>query len=176
MPETYVTSDLHLFHKNILKYQPDTRQFNSVEEMNETIVERWNETVKPNDTIYDLGDFALAGVTKVLTILPRLNGKKIHIMGNHDHKSLWKKKITDHFEWVGDYKRIHIDGRVVVMFHYPIHTWEMKQYGSIHLYGHMHGTGIPMENTRSMDVGVDTNNFYPYNIQEVFKIIDNIYT
>lgn len=81
---TFIMSDLHFSHKNILKFNPETRQFRDVDHMNESIISEWNTKVKPDDTIYHLGDFAFAGNTKKREILDQLNGKKIFILGNHD--------------------------------------------------------------------------------------------
>ena len=77
----YFTSDFHFSHRNVIKYC--NRPFSDVHEMNKALTSLWNDTVKPEDTVYFLGDFSLnKNVTKV--IAPMLNGKKILIPGNHD--------------------------------------------------------------------------------------------
>ena len=84
MPETYLISDLHLQHQNVVKYCPWSRgHFQSVEEMNESIVDMWNSTVNPQDTVHFLGDFAMK-FNIVLEFLPRLKGQICWISGNHD--------------------------------------------------------------------------------------------
>ena len=77
----FFTSDHHFYHTNIIKYC--NRPFQSVEEMNEEMVKRWNSVVNPGDTVYYLGDFSLAK-RPVEVFVPRLNGEKHFIMGNHD--------------------------------------------------------------------------------------------
>jgi len=57
------------------------RHFHSVRDMNWLIRIRWNRTVAPQDTVYFLGDFANHR-TKLWW--SRLNGRKIHVRGNHD--------------------------------------------------------------------------------------------
>lgn len=81
MAKTWLTSDLHFGHANVIKYC--NRPFLDVNEMNEILIKNWNEVVSLEDTIYVLGDFAMAA-RYVEQVLPRLNGKKILILGNHD--------------------------------------------------------------------------------------------
>jgi calcineurin-like phosphoesterase family protein len=81
----WVTADHHFGHKNILAY--DCRPFRDVKEMDETMVRRWNEVVKPEDVVWHLGDFALASFDHARNILGRLNGRKHLILGNHDRSA-----------------------------------------------------------------------------------------
>jgi calcineurin-like phosphoesterase family protein len=172
MGDIFVTSDLHFGHRNILKYQSKERPFDDVQEMNEVLIDKWNQVVKPNDEIWNLGDFAFMSKSKILQILPRLNGKKYHIFGNHD-KAMKNPEIQEHFEWMGDYKRVKWFGKVVVLFHYPIHSWEMMGHGSYHFYGHTHYQIPHLYHGRAMDVGVDGNNLFPYNVQDIFEFFDS---
>ena len=80
----WFTSDTHFNHTNILKYEPNTRPFATIEEMNETIISNWNKVVGEEDTIYVLGDFFMGLLTDIEPIFKRLNGKVILIRGNHD--------------------------------------------------------------------------------------------
>lgn len=171
MNEIWITSDSHFHHQNIIKYQPKERPFDSVEEMNEALIERWNEVVKPNDEIWHLGDFAFANKSKVLKILSRLNGKKYFIFGNHDGV-MRSKEVQEHFEWMGDYRRTKMFGRHVVMFHYPIHSWNMMAHGSIHFYGHTHCSIPFLYHGRARDIGVDGNNLYPHNVRTLIEQFD----
>ena len=106
MSERYFfTADNHFGHQGILKHQTDTRPYSSVEEMDEEMIQLWNETVRPGDVVRVIGDFSFHGWEKTGEILDRLNGQKILIIGNHDKSSLsgqLKKK------WSGrmDYARI----------------------------------------------------------------------
>jgi len=78
----YFTSDTHVGHKNIISFCE--RPFESTEHMNEALVYNWNSTVKPEDTVYHLGDVSFMNKQKTLDICHRLNGNKKLIMGNHD--------------------------------------------------------------------------------------------
>src|ERR1039458_7684061 len=77
MSETpFFTSDSHYFHRSILELG-DGRPFDSVEEMNEAMIQRWNERVQPNDTIYHLGDFSFGTQSQNNSVLSRLHGRKL---------------------------------------------------------------------------------------------------
>lgn len=78
---TFITSDLHLCHSKDFLWQP--RGFESVEEMNEAIVEHWNRIVKPDDIVYNLGDIALSDIDAAIPYIKRLNGYQWWIRGNH---------------------------------------------------------------------------------------------
>ena len=81
MSKTWLTSDPHFWHLNVIRYC--NRPYTTVEEMNEKLILNWNKVVGPDDIVYVLGDFSLAS-RAVETILPRLNGRKKLILGNHD--------------------------------------------------------------------------------------------
>ncbi len=87
---TWITSDLHFGHTNIMKFCPQSRsRFNNdVDYMNEQMVREWNATIAPEDTVYILGDVAFLPADKAVKIMRRLNGRKILIEGNHDRKLL----------------------------------------------------------------------------------------
>ena len=78
----FFTSDLHFFHKNIIRF--DNRPFTSVEEMNETLIRNWNRKVKKDDLVYILGDISWGNDEETCAIFARLNGRKVLIKGNHD--------------------------------------------------------------------------------------------
>ena len=87
--KTFVTSDLHFDHKNIMTFCPRTRsRFSDVNHMNESMMEEWNDTASPEDLTFILGDIAFCNAEKAIAYLKRLNGDKILIKGNHDRKLL----------------------------------------------------------------------------------------
>jgi calcineurin-like phosphoesterase family protein len=153
------TSDTHYFHANIIKYS--NRPFKHVDEMNEAMISRWNAKVGPNDTVYHLGDFGFAPTQKLQLVFDRLNGQKHLIEGNHDRDGV---KIRG---WcsVSKMKEVRIDDDHFVLCHYGMRVWNKSHHGSIQLFGHSHGN-LP-GTTQSMDVGVDTNNFAPYTVEEI---------
>jgi len=81
-----ITSDSHLYHKNIIKYCD--RPFTSLDEMHQHIITSWNKVVKPDEIVIHLGDYICGGSFEgVKEITDQLNGYKILITGNHDRKS-----------------------------------------------------------------------------------------
>ena len=151
MNETFITSDLHFWHKNILKFCKETRPWTSVEEMNEALIAEWNSKIKPNDTVYHLGDFCFGSKQQTLDILEQLNGFKVFITGNHDGTDI-KQALKIHGK-VYDYLEIKHRSTKLVLFHYPLACWNGAHYNSIMLYAHCHGS---FENKgKSIDVGYD---------------------
>ena len=93
----FFTSDTHFFHEGIIKFCK--RPYATVEEMNETLIRNWNETVPENGTVFHLGDFAFGGWREWMSDYNRLNGKIYLILGNHDLKNA-KQGFMDRFEHV----------------------------------------------------------------------------
>lgn len=170
----WFTSDNHYFHKNIMKFCPQTRFGESVEQMNELMIEAHNAKVGPHDRVYFLGDFCFSSAENTEGVLKRLNGRKHLIYGNHDKVLRSNRHLQNYFESVQDYKEIVIEGQKVVMFHFPMREWNSMHHGSYHLFGHVHG-GLEHEVVgRSMDVGVDTRvpaDMAPWSWEEVHAIL-----
>lgn len=163
MSNIFFTADTHFGHGRIIEYC--SRPFSSHEEMDEAMISRFNEVIRPGDILYHLGDIAWSSWD--LSQLRRLNTKAIHlILGNHDKHKL--PEYQKYCQWVGEYKEIHFEkgSPSTCLFHYPMRSWHSKGKGGFALYGHCHGSLEPGLD-RSMDVGVDTHNFYPYAWEEI---------
>ena len=160
----YFTSDLHFYHKNIIKYSPAFRNYENADEMNEKLIALWNSVVTPEDTVYDLGDISMAANTKkIVEAAKRLNGKHFLIIGNHDYSiksdkeklmAMTKDDGNKMFEDIRDYKFITLPGAQIALSHYPMAGWENQQHGAIMLHGHLHDY---MTNIRGkiLNVGFD---------------------
>lgn len=131
----FYISDTHFGHSNIIRY--DNRPFDNAEQMDECIIDRWNEVVSDEDTVYILGDFSWHKEKETLEILDRLAGRKILIKGNHDRVS---PQIARRFVKTCDYLEINDEGTRVVMSHYPMPFWNGQFRDSVHLYGHVHNS------------------------------------
>jgi calcineurin-like phosphoesterase family protein len=169
----WFTSDNHFGHKNIIEFSK--RPFKSVEEMNEVMIERWNEKIGEEDVVYHLGDIALMPPAKLKPLLARLNGKICLLTGNHESSAL---ACADRFEWIKPYYELTLDDpgasrgkRLIVLLHYAMRVWNASHYGAWHLYGHSHGALPDDEKSLSFDVGVDCHNFYPLSYEEVKAIM-----
>lgn len=147
--------------------------------MNETMIERWNEVVNWNDTVYCLGDFSLNHST-VGKVLPRLMGHKILIAGNHDEchpvqsKNLARQlKYTERYEEYG-FAQILLETTIKIadidvrLHHMPyasdisderFHDYRPEDQGGWLLCGHVHEKWF--RKGRMINVGVDQHNFYP---------------
>ena len=164
----YFTADLHLGHNAIIHMQD--RPFDSVEQMNDTLIKNINSFVSDNDTLYILGDIAhRLTVEKANELIKKINGKKILIRGNHD-----KEYDETLFEAIYDYLEINIDGIPFVLMHYPIRSWNKMKRGSIHLHGHIHSNEAynylnREEGLFQYDVGVDANDYYPVSEKQLIE-------
>ena len=167
MSQIYFTSDLHFSHKNIAKFCPQFRPAApTLEELDEYMIARWNETVQPEDTVYNLGDVSFAhDLKKIEAILRRLNGQHHLILGNHDDLiSRNKKRFLDTSKADGNpmlssirsYQKIQLPeiNNTLILFHYPINEWDGCHKGWYHLYGHLHDRVAPMQG-RALNVGWD---------------------
>lgn len=167
----YLTSDLHFGHKNIIKLT--NRPFSDVEKMNETLIKNWNNTIKPQDTIYILGDLCFKmTLEESHKIIQRLNGKKILIRGNHD-----KQYDEGLFQDICDYKELKYNKQLFILSHYPFEEWNHFFSGAIHLHGHQHNHSdynykMKLKGLKRYDVGVDANQFKPVNIEEIIEFIE----
>lgn len=135
----YYISDLHLFHENAIRF--DDRPFSDIQDMHDSIRERWNSKVTNGDTVYILGDVSMRGTREdLIAYVSTLKGRKILVKGNHDDVSDYRYKQL--FDEVCDYKELtdSFDGKnyELVLCHYPILSWKKMGRGSILLYGHTH--------------------------------------
>jgi calcineurin-like phosphoesterase family protein len=191
-PRIFFTSDCHFGHFNVIKYSnrpygkpgevfdseiTDARKAEIVHKMDEDMIAGWNEKVGQYDYVYIIGDMFFHKATQAERILPRLNGIKILIYGNHDkvirdNPSLQKHFSETHEILERDFKIEGSKGRKIIMCHYAMRVWNKSHHGSLHLYGHSHGT-LPDAGNRSMDVGVDTNAMRLYSLEDIIRLIGN---
>jgi calcineurin-like phosphoesterase family protein len=151
----FFTSDTHFGDAPRLRV--DKRPFASVTEMDRILVERWNETVAPDDEVWHLGDFAFGPPPeRIAKLLGGLNGRKHLIIGNNDGPATVQQP-----GWasVQHYAEMTVEGKRLVLCHYPFRTWNKMGQGVIDLHGHSHGRLTPAP--RQYDVGVDVWEFRP---------------
>jgi calcineurin-like phosphoesterase family protein len=157
MKNIWFTSDTHFNHKNVIKYS--NRPFDSIEDMDEILIQNWNKVVHKKDTIYHLGDFCFGNPQKYLD---KLNGNIIRIKGSHDPdiKQPYMLVINPN-NLLDEYG----NKRNVVLCHYAMRSWPKSHYASYSLFGHSHGNLDPYG--LSFDVGVDCWNYYPISLEQV---------
>lgn len=159
----WFVSDEHYGHKNIIEYSE--RPFETVEEMDNTLIENHNSVVQKNDITIHAGDFTLWKNIKGIyeKYINVLNGKHIFLKGSHDYwlqwgksQQIWEKHINKHY---------------FVVCHYNMRTWARSHYNSIQLFGHSHGRLKPTG--QQHDIGVDNNNFFPLSSTQIISIMRN---
>ena len=124
MSEIYITSDTHFSHSTMI--QKSWRPFKSVTEMNQVIIDNWNNTVSDDDTVYFLGDFAFSKDKEV--ILSQLRGNIIMVKGNHDKLSLTRKRNII----------LTFKGYLIELVHRPE---DVVAEADIVIHGHIHKAG-----------------------------------
>jgi calcineurin-like phosphoesterase family protein len=191
----FVTSDTHYSHAGITKgtthWRIDdgsgnkivpidvVRDFDTLEDMNETMIKNINETVKENDTLIHLGDWSFGGHENIKEFRDRVNCKNIHLMlGNHDHHIEGNKDgVRGFFKSVDSYLEIAIgsknNNKKLILCHYPIVSWNHLKRGGYMLHGHQHLKGDKrFGNGKRMDVGMcGSPEFRPYHLDEIFALL-----
>jgi calcineurin-like phosphoesterase family protein len=162
----FVVSDTHFDHKNIIKYCG--RPFNSVEEMNETLVKNWNKEVKPEDLVLILGDVAYGRFSQGPSYwLNRLNGRKILIKANHDLGFISGCEAVIKYGAILEYA-----DEKFLLVHQPD---SIPSEGLWKIHGHTHNKNLdtyPLVNhaNKTMNVSVELIDYKPINIKDLIRI------
>ena len=138
MPATFLVSDTHFGHAGVCRFLRNDgvtklRPWDTPEEMDEEMVKRWNERVRPNDKVYHLGDVVIN--RKHLATLGRLNGDKVLIRGNHDIF-----KLEDFTPYFRDIRGYHVMSGMILS-HIPIHEESLGRFG-VNVHGHLHANRV----------------------------------
>ena len=176
MATTYFSSDLHFNHDRAFIYE--NRGFKTVEEMNETIISRFNERVQENDTLFLLGDIMLGSDYEAgAALINRLNCKNIKIIrGNHDTNKRIEtyQTLCPNIEFLGWADVIRLNKRNYYLSHYPTLVNNFDETQPFNLYGHTHQkTSFYQDMPMNYHVGVDSHNCYPVSIEEIEQDIAN---
>jgi len=165
MNKIFVTADTHFGHVNISgpalsSWSKGYRNFASVDEMDNTIIDNINSVVGEGDVLYHLGDFAM-GPRDIPGMRARIKCRTIHLLlGNHDdtldpeNRKFKREAHTKHFSTIRRYREFRYGKKLITMGHYPLGSWNEVGRGAINLYGHCHGT-YTRDCGRQMDVGMD---------------------
>ena len=182
----WFTSDTHYNHSNICRATTRwtdadsvTRDFASLEKMNEELVYWINRRVAQDDILIHLGDWSFGGFENIKTFRDRIVCQNIHlILGNHDHhiqnnrdniQSIFSS-VNHYLDldvrwWIAGKKKEH--ARFICM-HYPIASWNGMNDGAVHLHGHVHlPKHLRMAAGKAMDVGVDGNDLEPIEMDDI---------
>jgi len=189
----WFTSDTHYNHANICRATTNwtgadnlTRDFSSLDRMNDELVYWINGYVGQNDILIHLGDWSFGGFESIKAFRDRIVCQNVHlVLGNHDHHIQRNKdNVQSLFSSVHEYlylevkrpgrsKKEAMDRFTFVCMHYPIASWNNMNNGVIHLHGHVHlPIHLRVADGKAMDVGVDGNCMAPISMEDVLKIMD----
>ena len=170
MSNIWITADTHFNHVNICgpkisNWESGYRNFDTLYQMNGTIIDNINSLVKEDDVLYHLGDFAMGQRKYVADLRNKLQCKTIHLIrGNHDNV----KRIPEGtFASIEHYCEVRVGKLLVCMSHYPFASWNEVGRGSIQLHGHCHGSYEARG--RQLDVGMDCHVFHPLALEDIVK-------
>jgi calcineurin-like phosphoesterase family protein len=157
----YFTSDHHFGHSAARTFY--RRPFSSVAEMDQAMMDRWNAVISPEDEVWHLGDFAVhQSAERVAHLLATLHGRKHLVVGNNDDAVVTGRTRC---RSVQPYAELQVDGKKLVLCHYPFRSWRDMGKGSVNLHGHSHGRlkALP----RQFDVGVEGQDLRPVRLADI---------
>jgi calcineurin-like phosphoesterase family protein len=179
MPAVFLVSDTHFGHAGVCRFthpdDPDVklRPWDNADEMDEEMIRRWNDRVRPTDKVYHLGDVVIN--RKALKTLHRLNGDKVLIRGNHDIFP-----DVEYREYFRELRAYHVMNGMILS-HIPIHPESLGRFG-VNIHGHLHASrvkmepvgkyGIPVIDPRYHCVCVEQTDFAPILFEDVIKRIE----
>ena len=171
--DIWVSSDLHYNHANILNFLDyngnKVRDFDSVEEMNQCILEKHNEKVKPGDIWYNLGDVFFGDKEIFKKDWPKFNGKKRLIVGNHDDIKFLS--MGGFFQKVQLWRQF--PEYELIMSHIPMDISSLYRGKDLsapmlHVHGHIHTNPSPSE--MHYCVCMEQTNYEPIHIEDLAVI------
>jgi len=171
MPSVFLVSDTHFGHKGVCHFMQNDgvtklRPWDNAEDMDEEMVKRWNDTVRPNDKVYHLGDVVIN--RRALPIMSRLNGDKVLIRGNHDIF-----RDDEYRQYFRELRAYHVMNGMILS-HIPIHSDSLGRFGT-NIHGHTHSNRVMLGNQidiRYHCVCVEQTDFTPILFEDVIKKIE----
>lgn len=153
--EHFFIADLHLGHQRMVT--PDEhgyrlRPFETVEEMNETLIHRWNACVGPKDKVYVLGDLMMN--KRYHTLLNCLNGTKELVAGNHDEDA-----TQVYLQYFTKVRGAHSYRKQLILTHIPVHPAQLEERWLANIHGHLHSARVA--DPRYVCVSAEQTGFAP---------------
>jgi calcineurin-like phosphoesterase family protein len=184
MPAVFLVSDTHFGHAGVCRFTESDgvtkiRPWTDPNEMDEEMIKRWNDTVRPNDKVYHLGDVVIN--RKALPTMARLNGDKVLIRGNHDIFP-----DVEYSKYFRELRAYHVMNGMILS-HIPLHSDSLGRFGT-NIHGHLHSNRV--KKARGVDaktgevlysnendfryhcVCVEQTNFTPILFEDVIKRIE----
>lgn len=138
MPSVWLVSDTHFGHSGVCRFTrgdgvTKLRPWDDPDEMDEAMIQLWNERVKPTDKVYHLGDVVIN--RRALKTLHRLNGDKVLIRGNHDIF-----RDDEYREYFRELRAYHVMNGMILS-HIPVHEASLGRFG-VNIHGHLHANRV----------------------------------
>jgi calcineurin-like phosphoesterase family protein len=176
MSKTWVYSDPHFYHNNIVTFTnydgSKVRPWDDANQMTEDMITWYNECVNDEDRVYILGDvaFTAAGIQKSVS---RLKGRKVLVPGNHEPTKM--RRYFDLFDDVRGY----VVKKDFIMSHIPIHSQSLSRW-QLNIHGHLHNNTITkvidhhkvlcrIDDERYYCACVERTNFRPILLDDILK-------
>jgi len=138
VPSVFLVSDTHFGHAGVCRFTRDDgvtklRPWTDPDEMDEAMIARWNDRVRPNDKVYHLGDVVIN--RRALATLSRLNGDKVLIRGNHDIF-----RDDEYRQYFRELRAYHVMNGMILS-HIPVHAESLGRFG-VNIHGHLHANRV----------------------------------
>lgn len=168
----YYTADLHLNSYRNLSYRP----FETMEEMNSTILHNFNQKVGKGDILVIVGDVGSCS-NPPFELVRKMHGRKILVLGNNDMPVMGRKRFRELFEKIVIGNYMFYDKYIketIFLNHFPCASWTCSREGKLHFFGHIHslktdGYEQMMQIPNAYNVGVDVRDFMPVTAQEILE-------
>lgn len=165
MSNIYLISDTHFGQNSILSFKKEDgsvlRDFSSIVDHDNYLIDKWNSVVKQTDKIYHLGDVGFRNWTTIHEIFQKLNGEKVLIKGNHDNF-----KLSQYQQIFKDVRAYHILDKFLLS-HIPIHPNSLSRWKA-NIHGHLHANSY--EDPRYINVSVEQlDDYTPISLEELKK-------
>ncbi len=157
-------SDTHFSHKNIIKYAG--RPYTTVEEMNRSLIDNWNQCIAPEDQVFFLGDFGLGDVKHLHSICSQLKGHKICIRGNHDRNASYMMRVG--FYLVLESAFLKIGQHNVELIHIPSNPTPSH----FQLHGHVHEKRPKKIISNQLNLCVEVWDYKPVSEKTLLSLLD----
>lgn len=158
----FFTGCTHYGHKNIVRgvsnWDSGYRDFDSIKDMNNVLVNSINSVVGPNDILYSLGDWSFGGQNNIVEFRERINCNHIHLVaGNHDEHIRYDNgyEFKKLFASYNELTEILVNKQKITLCHYPLEVWDKSHRGAWMLHSHCHGSLPDDSNKKRIDVGFD---------------------
>ncbi|TKX84681.1 hypothetical protein EXE43_17595 [Halorubrum sp. SS5] len=167
----YLISDTHFNDSEILGSSP--RDFDNISDMNQTLLQNWNNTVSESDSVLFGGDLGHSDISKqeFWNWLYKVNSTELVLRGNHDP---YTRSELDHTEFPISFKETFEFSHDSFDFCYS-HKFSgiPDDFEGWHIHGHVHHKQPFLEiDTKRINVSADVLGYHPISLEELINAIE----